>query len=125
MRCPGARESAARRSFAKIQAGQKLLTVVPLMAILFSMCGHSPRSRRFGQRCPHRADLLLELLALRHQLGILARSDRRFRSADRLFWLLAMAVTLVEGCVGVGPAGNSRALAARRALSMLEPSLRA
>jgi hypothetical protein len=31
-----------------------------------------------------RTDLLLETLALRHQLGILARSHRRFRSTDRL-----------------------------------------
>ena len=34
-----------------------------------------------------RRDLLLEALALRHQLGVLARSNRRFRPADRLFWL--------------------------------------
>jgi hypothetical protein len=34
-----------------------------------------------------RRDLLLEILALRHQLGVLARSNRRFRPADRLFWL--------------------------------------
>jgi hypothetical protein len=33
-----------------------------------------------------RRDLLLENLALRHQLRVLARSDRRFR-ADRLLWL--------------------------------------
>src|SRR5439155_18826106 len=31
-----------------------------------------------------RGNLLLELLALRHQLGVLARSDRRFRPSDRL-----------------------------------------
>src|ERR1700676_3696930 len=30
------------------------------------------------------SDLLLESLALRHQLGVLARSDRRFRPSDRL-----------------------------------------
>jgi Homeodomain-like domain len=35
-----------------------------------------------------RRDLLLETLALRHQLGVLARSNKRFRPADRLFWLL-------------------------------------
>jgi hypothetical protein len=35
-----------------------------------------------------RRDLLLEILALRHQLAVLARSDRRFRPGDRLFWLL-------------------------------------
>ncbi len=35
-----------------------------------------------------RRDLLLESLALRHQLGVLARSNRRFRPADRLLWLI-------------------------------------
>jgi hypothetical protein len=30
--------------------------------------------------------LLLELLALRHHLGVLARSDRRFHPSDRLLW---------------------------------------
>src|SRR5256885_187118 len=30
---------------------------------------------------------LLETLALRHQFGVLARSNRRFRPADRMFWL--------------------------------------
>src|SRR5215472_16349024 len=34
-----------------------------------------------------RLDLLFEILALRHQLGVLARSDRRFHPADRLLWL--------------------------------------
>lgn len=34
-----------------------------------------------------RRDLLLEVLALRHQIGVLARSNRRFRPADRLVWL--------------------------------------
>ena len=33
-----------------------------------------------------RRDLFLEILALRHQLGVLSRSDRRFRTSDRLFW---------------------------------------
>jgi putative transposase len=31
---------------------------------------------------------MLESLALRHQLGVLARSNRRFRASDRLLWLL-------------------------------------
>ena len=35
-----------------------------------------------------RIDLLLETLALHHQLGVLARSHRRFRSTDRLLWLV-------------------------------------
>src|SRR5438874_1982325 len=34
-----------------------------------------------------RRDLLLETLALRHQLAILARSNTCFRPADRLLWL--------------------------------------
>lgn len=35
-----------------------------------------------------RRDLLLEILALRHQLAVLARSNRRFRPSDRLLWLM-------------------------------------
>jgi hypothetical protein len=35
-----------------------------------------------------RRDLLLEILALRHQLRVLARPDRRFRASDRLLWLI-------------------------------------
>jgi len=35
-----------------------------------------------------RTDLLLGTLALRQQLGVLARSHRRFRPTDRLLWLL-------------------------------------
>ena len=35
-----------------------------------------------------RIDLLLETLALRHQLSVLARSHRGFCPTDRLFWLL-------------------------------------
>jgi hypothetical protein len=34
-----------------------------------------------------RRDLLLEILALRHQLAVLTRSNRRFRPSDRLLWL--------------------------------------
>jgi hypothetical protein len=35
-----------------------------------------------------RSDLLLEMLALRHQLAVLRRSNRRFRPSDRLLWLI-------------------------------------
>jgi putative transposase len=35
-----------------------------------------------------RQDLMLETLALRHQLAVLVRSKRRFRPPDRLYWLL-------------------------------------
>ena len=44
--------------------------------------GVADRSARATRR-----DLLLETLAVRHQLGVLARSNRGFRRADRLFWL--------------------------------------
>ena|ERR1700736_6168338 len=50
-------------------------------------------------------DLLLESLALRHQLGVLARSDRRFRPSDpSALGVLAMVVAPVEGGSGAGPA---------------------
>jgi hypothetical protein len=39
-----------------------------------------------------RRDLLLEMLALRHQLGVLARSNRRLRPFDRLLWLILQRV---------------------------------
>jgi homeodomain-containing protein len=35
-----------------------------------------------------RRDLLLEIVALRHQLHVLVRSNRRFRPPDRLLWLV-------------------------------------
>src|SRR4029450_9588562 len=35
-----------------------------------------------------RRDLLFEILALRHQVTVLARSNRRFRRSDRLLWLM-------------------------------------
>ena len=39
-----------------------------------------------------RRDLLLEVLALHHQLAVLARSNRRFRTPDRLLWLFLRRV---------------------------------
>ena len=39
-----------------------------------------------------RRDLLLEVLALHHQLAVLARSTRRFRPSDRLLWLILRRV---------------------------------
>ena len=39
-----------------------------------------------------RRDLLLEMLALQHQLAVLARSTRRFRPSDRLLWLILRRV---------------------------------
>jgi len=40
-----------------------------------------------GSAWSTRRDLLLETLALRHQLSVLARSNRRFRPSDRLLWM--------------------------------------
>lgn len=39
-----------------------------------------------------RRDLLLEILALRHQLAVRARSNRRLRPSDRLLWLILRRV---------------------------------
>ena len=39
-----------------------------------------------------RRDLLLEILALRHQLAVRARPNRRFRPSDRLLWLVMRRV---------------------------------
>ena len=39
-----------------------------------------------------RRDLVFELLALHHQLRVLARSNRRLRSADRRLWLILRRV---------------------------------
>jgi hypothetical protein len=63
------------------------LTLARLLAILRVMSDACrtvavPRSALSARR-----DLLLEILALRHQLGVLARSDRRFRPSDRLLWV--------------------------------------
>ena len=42
---------------------------------------------RASHRPVHASGLLFEILALRHQLGVLSRSQRRFRTSDRLVWL--------------------------------------
>jgi putative transposase len=39
-----------------------------------------------------RRDLLLEVLALHHQLAVLARSNRRFHPSDRVLWLILRRV---------------------------------
>ena len=72
---------------ANIPSGQKPLTSASPLGTLQAMRrlqdGASGRATRAT-----RVDLLLETLALRHQLGVLARSHRRFRSTDRLLWLV-------------------------------------
>jgi hypothetical protein len=73
---------------ANIASGQKSLTLASPLGTLRAMrdvfeTGATARSARATRR-----DLLLETLALRHQLGVLARSNRRFRPSDRLVWLI-------------------------------------
>jgi hypothetical protein len=70
-----------------------------------------------------RRDLLLEILALRHQLSVLARSERRFRSADRLFWLFLRWLwpRWREALVLIQP-GTVERWHRRRRTSMLAPS---
>jgi hypothetical protein len=43
--------------------------------------------RGASDRLAVRRELLIECLALRHQLAVLRRSDRRFRPSERLFWV--------------------------------------
>jgi hypothetical protein len=66
-------------SFAKIASGQKRLTFAQLLAILQAMRDALLTVAALRSALSTRRDILLENLALRHQLGVLARSDRRFR----------------------------------------------
>jgi hypothetical protein len=72
---------------ANIASGQKSLTSASLVGTLRAMRAVIRTRAALGSAGATRRDLLLETLALRHQLGVLARSNRRFRPADRLFWL--------------------------------------
>jgi hypothetical protein len=74
-------------SFAKIRAVQKSLTFAPVLAILQAMRYGIRTVAALRSALSARRDLLLEYLALRHQMAILTRPDRRFRPADRLLWL--------------------------------------
>jgi hypothetical protein len=65
----------------------KSLTSPRLPVILQTMRAAIPRIAAVGTALSARSDLLLEILALRHQLAVLGHSDRRFRPADRLLWL--------------------------------------
>src|SRR6202165_3600146 len=63
------------------------LTFARLLAILQAMHDAFRTVGALRSALSTRRDLLLEHLALRHQLGVLARSDRRFRPSDRLLWM--------------------------------------
>jgi putative transposase len=62
------------------------------VAILCAMRGLRAASAASGADQETRRDLLLEILALRHQLSVLARSNRRFRTSDCLLWLILRRV---------------------------------
>jgi len=73
---------------AKIAVAQKSLTLASPIATLRAMRDVSRSCAAVRSASSTRRDLLLESLALRHQLNVLARSNRRFRPSDRLLWLL-------------------------------------
>jgi hypothetical protein len=77
---------------ANIASGQKSLTLARWLAILCAMhhAGRTIAAIRFASST-HR-DLLLEILALHHQLAVLARSNPRVRRSDRLLWLILRRV---------------------------------
>jgi len=63
------------------------LTLTKWPAILRTMRYALPTLAALRSGLFTRRDLLLEALALRHQLGVLSRANRRFHSSDRVFWL--------------------------------------
>ena len=73
---------------ANIPSGRKALTLASPLGTLQAMRGSFRTGAAVRATQATRTDLLLETLALRHQLGVLARSNRRFRPTDRLLWLL-------------------------------------
>src|ERR1700674_3002463 len=73
-------------SLVNIASEQKSLTFAQLLARLQAMRGFRTVAA-LRSALATRRDLLLEILALRHQLGVLGRSDRRFRPSDRLLWV--------------------------------------
>src|SRR4029453_10805653 len=73
---------------ANIAAVQEPLTLVSPIATLRAMRDVSRSCAAVRSASSTRGDLLLESLALRHQVSVLARSNRRFRPSDRLLWLL-------------------------------------
>jgi hypothetical protein len=69
----------------------------------------SQTASEFWMICPNMR-YILETVALRHQLAVLARSDRRFRPGDRLLWLCLRRLwhRWKEALVLVEPATVSR-----------------
>ena len=88
----GSEPSRSGRTFANIRVRGKneariSLTLAQLLAILRAMRAACRTVALLRAALSTRRDLLLEMLALRHQLGVLRRSDRRFRPSDRLLWV--------------------------------------
>jgi Homeodomain-like domain len=73
---------------ANTASGKIRLTSAPSLAILRAMRHLVRAVAAIGFALSTRRDLLLEILALRHQLRVLVRSNRRFRPSDRLLWLV-------------------------------------
>ena len=78
-------------SFANIACRRKLsqiaLTFAPPLAMLPAMCDAFRAVPVLRLALSARRELLLEILALRHQLSVLGRTDGRFRPSDRLLWV--------------------------------------
>jgi hypothetical protein len=85
--CPPAKVSGVCLCLANIASAQKSLTFAQLMARLQAMRHAFWTVAALRSALSARGNVLLEILALHHQLGVLARSDRRFRPSDRLLWV--------------------------------------
>jgi hypothetical protein len=70
---------------ANIASGRKSLTSTSPLGTLRAM--RDVFRTGAGSAWSTRRDLLLETFALRHQLSVLVRSNRRFRPSDRLLWM--------------------------------------
>lgn len=116
-----------RTSGSPISGPGKTIDVGRRRSALYRRCGGGVRTGAAVRAVQAtRTDLLLETLALRHQLGVLARSSRRFRPTDRPLWLsVAMVLAQMAGTARVNPASHRRSLASRRTTSMLAPPLAA
>src|SRR3989442_2665572 len=82
---------------ANIASGQRSLTVASPLGTLRAMRDVFGTGAAVRSAWSTRRDLLLENFALRHQLSVLARSNRLFRPSDRVLWLF---------CDGCGPSGG-------------------
>jgi hypothetical protein len=80
----GRRSAFLRLCFANIAFGQELLTFAQLLAKLQAMREIVRTVAAFRSALSTRRDLVFENLPLRHQIGVLNHSDRRFRPCERL-----------------------------------------